>query len=112
MKQFLIVLAVLVLIGAAVTGTSYAAGSKAIAEFVGSEQAEEALGHRKVRFALLGVAELPDSPRVWVFHYPSTDLVRLLEVTIYVTPKGKILSTDPHNLEQRLLGYRSADSAR
>ena len=112
MKQFLIVMAILVSIAAAVTGGSYAVSAGAVAEFVGSEQAEAVLGNREVRFAFSGVSALPDSPRAWVFRYPSTDLVRLLEVTIYVTPKGQILRTDPNNLEQRLLGYREPDPTR
>jgi hypothetical protein len=109
MKQFLIVIAIVVAIVAALTGASLAVSSGAVAEFVGSEKAEAVLGNREVRFAFSGVAGLPDSPRAWVFHYPSTDLVRLLEVTIYVTPKGQIIRTDPHNLEQRLLSYRDPD---
>lgn len=93
-------------------GASYAVSSGAVAEFVGSQKAEEVLGQREVRFAMSGVPGLPESPRAWVFHYPSTDLVRLLEVTIYVTPKGQILSTNPHNLQQRLLGYQDPDPTR
>jgi hypothetical protein len=109
MKQVFIVIAILACIVAAVTGSSYAVSAGAVAEFVGGEAAKEALGDREVRFAFSGVPGMADSPRAWVFHYPSTDLVRLLEVTIYVTPKGQILRTDPHNLEQRLLGYRDPD---
>jgi len=109
MKQFLIVIVILAVIAAAGTAASYAVSAGAVAEFVGGERAEEVLGHREVRFAFSGISQIPDSPRAWVFHYPSTDLVRLLDVTIYVTPKGQILRTDPHNLEQRLLGYRAAD---
>lgn len=111
MKQILIVVGVLVAIGLAAIGGSYAAASRAMAKFAGSEEAEIALGHRQVRFALLGASELPDKPRVWVFHYPSTELVRQLEVTVYVTPKGNIIGSDPRNLQQRLLGY-APDSSR
>ena len=57
-------------------------------------------------FAYNGVQSLPGKPRAWVFTYTQVQLPGVSRVRIVVSPRGRILSVSPPDLEAKLDAYR------
>jgi len=87
-----------------------AAGSYAGARF----KAGQVLGRRPPvegfswNFAYQGVEGLEGTPRAWVFTYDRVRLPGVSQARIVVSITGKVLSTTPRNLEQRIQAYKDS----
>ena len=60
------------------------------------------LSNRTVEFAFVGVTGLRANPRAWVFTFRSSELPGVARAQIYISPTGKLLATQPADLELRL----------
>ncbi len=67
------------------------------------------MGKRASKFHFKGVEELDGNPRAWVHTYGPTQLPGVPEATIYVSWDGKLISTRPRNLTERVQIYRDRD---
>lgn len=105
MAKLLKLLAVLALIVGLLTAASYL-GARATAG--GVLGPNPPVGERSIDFAFGGVSNLRGNPRAWVFTYRTSRLPDVSGVRVYVSPTGKLLGTDPPNLEQRLETYERA----
>lgn len=91
-------------------GAIAAAGSYAGARF----KAGQLLGRRPPvdgfswEFAYKGVQDLAGTPRAWVFTYNRVRLPGVQQARIVVSPAGKILSTTPSDLEERIERYKAS----
>ena len=59
-------------------------------------------------FAYEGVEGLEGTPRAWVFTYDRVRLPGVNRARIVVSPTGKVLSTTPPDLEQRIERYKAS----
>lgn len=91
-------------------GAIAAAGSYAGARF----KAGQVLGRRPPvegfswTFAYEGVQGLEGTPRAWVFTYDRVRLPGVNQARIVVSLTGKVLSTTPRDLEQRIERYKAS----
>jgi hypothetical protein len=98
------------LIWATFFGAIAAAGSYAGARL----KAGQVLGRRPPvegfswTFAFEGVQGVEGNPRAWVFNYSRVRLPGVSQARIVVSPTGKVLSTTPPDLEQRIDRYRAS----
>jgi hypothetical protein len=98
------------LIWAIFFGVIAAAGSYAGARF----KAGQVLGRRPPvegfswTFAYEGVEGLEGTPRAWVFTYDRVRLPGVSRARIVVSLAGKVLSTTPPDLEQRIERYKAS----
>lgn len=60
------------------------------------------MSERTITFAFEGVAELPGQPRAWVIAYRRSRLPGVRQVRIYVSPAGRLIDTQPRDLDVRL----------
>ena len=92
-------LAVFVLVGMVVMPGS-AAAQVAVGTLLGSPPPE--MGTQSTTFLWQGMARLPGHPRVWRFAFGPTQIPGAPTVRIYVTPLGRVVETEPADLEARL----------
>ncbi len=96
----------LVVIGAALTGASYAGAHFTAGKLIGPKSS---LGAVSARFAFSGVRDLPSKPRAWVLAYPNARGYGRGGPEIYVSPTGRLLGTKPRDLARRLEAERPVD---
>ena len=85
---------------ALLAGASWAGAFMAVGTLLGSPPPE--LGTQSTTFLWQGMARLPGHPRVWRFAFGSTQIPGAPTVRIYVTPLGRVVQTEPADLEARL----------
>jgi len=107
MFRLLKIILVLALIGGLAYGASYAGSRAAAGKVVGPNPMF--MGQRQIQFHFKGVEELEGNPRVWVYTYGPTELPGVAEAKIYITWDGKLISTRPRNLAERVQIYRDRD---
>ena len=107
MYRLLKILLVLGLIFGLLYGASYAGSRMAAGKVVGPNPTF--MGTRAIQLHFKGVAELDGSPRAWVYTYGPTQLPGVSEAKIYVNLEGKLISTRPRNLAERVQIYRDRD---
>ena len=88
-------------------GASFAGSIAAAGKVVGPSPLF--MGERDTQFKFKGVEELDGNPRAWVHTYGPTQLPGVPQATIYVTWDGKLISTRPRNLADRVQLYRDRD---
>jgi hypothetical protein len=96
----------LLVIGAALAGASYA-GARATAGKVVGPKAN--LGPLTTQFAFTGVPDLPTKPRAWIMAYPEAEGFGSGGARIFVSVTGDLLGTEPENLAELLEAQRSAE---
>ncbi|MFZ5624652.1 MAG: hypothetical protein ACOY71_09525 [Gemmatimonadota bacterium] len=64
------------------------------------------MGIRTVRFAWQGAPRLKGHPRTWIFSFRNTAIPGTPTVTIYVSPRGELLGTEPADLPARVTAFR------
>ncbi|MGH7509168.1 MAG: hypothetical protein ACREMZ_06830 [Gemmatimonadales bacterium] len=96
----------LLVIGAAMAGASYAAARFTAGTVVGPRPD---LGPLTTKFAVAGVSALADKPRAWVLTYPEASEFGPGGAQIYVSVTGELLGTRPSDLAERMEAQRSAD---
>ncbi|MEO7138145.1 MAG: hypothetical protein ABI037_10555 [Gemmatimonadales bacterium] len=90
----------LLVIGAALGGASYAGARFTGGKLVGPTPTT--LGPLTTRFAFSGVPNLPAKPRAWVLAYPNATGFGRGGAEIYVSVTGELLGTRPKDLGARL----------
>lgn len=94
----------LLIIGAALGGASYAGARFTAGKLVGPGPND--LGPLATHFAFTGVESLPTKPRAWVLAYPDATEFGRDGVEIYVSVTGDLLGTEPEDLAERLEAAR------
>ena len=97
----------LLVIGTALTGASYAGARFTAGRMVGPNPA--GLGPLTTRFAYTGISSLPSKPRAWVLAYPEAAEFGKGGAEIYVSVTGDLLGTKPRDLAARLEARRPAE---
>ena len=90
----------LLVIGAALGGASYAGARFTAGKLAGPSP--NTLGPLTTRFAFMGVPNLPAKPRAWVLAYPNASGFGRGGAEIYVSITGDLLGTRPKDLSARL----------
>jgi hypothetical protein len=94
-------LTVMAAFGAALlAGASWAAAYTAVGTLLGSPPPE--MGIQSTTFLWEGMPQVPDHPRVWRFTFGPTRIPGALTVRIYVSPFGRVVATEPPDLEARV----------
>jgi hypothetical protein len=97
----------LLIIGVALAGASYAGARFTAGKLVGPRPTT--LGPLTTRFAFTGVPNLPAKPRAWVLAYPDASGFGRGGAEIYVGVTGDLLGTRPKDLGARLEALRPAE---
>jgi hypothetical protein len=97
----------LLVIGAALGGASYAGARFTAGKLVGPNPTT--LGPLTTRFAFAGVPNLPTKPRAWVLAYPGATGFGRGGPEIYVSVTGDLLGTRPKDLGARLEALRPVE---
>ena len=105
MRRLIKWIIVLAMIGGLAYGASYVGARAAAGKLLGPEPP---LTGRSVAFAFKGVQDMTDTPRLWVFTYTRSQLPGVSRAVIYVSPTGKIVRTEPANLEALVDAWEKA----
>jgi hypothetical protein len=97
----------LLIIGVALAGASYAGARFTAGKLVGPRPTT--LGPLTTRFAFTGVPNLPAKPRAWVLAYPDASGFGRGGAEIYVSVTGDLLGTRPKDLGARLEALRPVE---
>jgi hypothetical protein len=89
---------------ALLAGASWAAAFYAVGNLLGSPP--PAMGTQTTTFLWDGMPQLPGHPRVWRFAFGPTQIPGAPTVRIYVSPFGRVVQTQPDNLEALLKAFR------
>lgn len=87
-------------VAALLAGASWAGAYTAVGTLLGSPPPE--MGTQSTRFLWEGMAQVPGHPRVWRFTFGPTRIPGAPTVRIYVTPLGRVVETEPADLEARV----------
>lgn len=94
-------LTVMTACGAALlAGASWAGAYFAVGSLLGSPPPE--MGRQSTSFLWGGMPEVPGHPRVWAFTFGPTRIPGAVTVRIYVSPFGRVVETEPADLEARV----------
>ncbi len=104
MGRFVKLVLILAFIAALLYAGSYAGSRATVGKFLGSPSPE--MGARTTHLALGGIKDLPGNPRGWEFNYSRVAVNGNRPGKIFVTLKGKIISTVPRDLDRRLDAWR------
>jgi hypothetical protein len=85
-------------------GVSWITASVAVNSLLGSPPPE--MGSQSTSFLWDGLPQLPGHPLVWRFAFGPTQIPGAPSVRIYVNPLGRIVETEPGNLEALLKAFR------
>ena len=85
---------------ALLAGASWAGAFLAVGTLLGSPPPK--MGTQSTSFLWGGMPQLPDHPRVWRFTFTPTVIPGAPTVRIYVTPLGRVVETEPADLEARV----------
>jgi len=97
----------LLVIGTALVGASYAGARFTAGKLVGPNP--PTLGPPAARFAFTGIPNLPAKPRAWVVAYPNASGFGRGGPEIYVSVTGKLLGTRPKDLGARVEALRPVE---
>lgn len=85
---------------ALLVGASFAGAYTAVGTLLGSPPPE--MGTQTTTFLWEGMPQAPGNPRVWLFTFGPTRIPGAATVRIYVTPFGRVVQTEPADLEARV----------
>jgi len=88
---------------ALLAGASWAGAFTAVGTLLGSPPPE--MGTQSTTFLWHGMPRLPGHPRVWCFTFGPTRIPGAPTVRIYVTPLGRVVETEPADLEERVKAF-------
>lgn len=97
----------LLVIGTALAGASYAGARLTAGKVVGPHP--PTLGPVSTRFAFTGIPNLPAKPRAWVLAYPNASGFGRGGPEIYVSVTGNLLGTRPKDLGARVEALRPVE---
>ena len=87
-----------------VSGASWALAYNSIGTLLGSPPPQ--MGKQSTSVQWHGIGGLREHPPVWRFAFSPTRIPGASAVRIYVNPMGRIVSTEPADLEARLRAFR------
>lgn len=96
---------VLLLVAGALVAMSYAGARATTRQFLGRDPP---VSNRAITFAYQGVPSLPGKPRAWVITFRGTRLRGVPRAVIYVSLTGKLITTVPADLDQRIEAWEKA----
>lgn len=105
MRRFFRLLIWALFFGAIAAAGSYAGARLKAGQVLGRRPPVEGFSWE---FAFQGVEGIPGEPRAWVFTYNRVRLPGVRQARIVVSPTGKVLSTTPPDLEQRIERYKAS----
>lgn len=85
---------------ALIAGASWAGAYASVGMLLGSPPPE--MGTQTTTFLWQGMPQRAGHPRVWRFAFGPTRIPGAPTVRIYVTPLGRVVETDPADLEARI----------
>jgi hypothetical protein len=88
---------------ALLAGASWAGAFFAVGTLLGAPPPE--MGTQSTSFLWEGMPQLADHPRVWRFTFTPTVIPGARTVRIYVSPLGRIVETEPADLEARVKAF-------
>lgn len=97
----------LLVIGTALAGASYAGARFTAGKMIGP--GPTALGPVKARFAYKGIPNLPSKPRAWILAYPQARAFGRGGAEIYVSVTGDLLGTKPRDLANQIAAQRPVE---
>jgi hypothetical protein len=93
------------IIGALLAGASFGVAYLAVGDALGAPPPD--MGKRSVNFLWDGMPKRKDHPKAWKFAFGPTRLPGATNVTIYVSPTGKLLQADPDNLPELIKAFHN-----
>jgi hypothetical protein len=102
---YLLILAFVALL---VAGASWAVAYNSVGTLLGAPPPQMGTQHTSIQWQgqWHGLAQLREHPPVWRFAFAPTVIPGASAVRIYVTPLGRIVQTEPKDLEARLVAFR------
>ena len=91
-------------VGLLVTGASWAVAYNSVGTLLGAPPPQMGTQHTSIQWQ--GFSQLREHPPVWRFAFSPTRIPGASAVRIYVNPVGRIVSTEPADLEARLRAFR------
>jgi hypothetical protein len=88
---------------AVAAGISWIGAYTAVGKLLGAPPPE--MGKQTTTFLWEGMPHVPGHPRAWRFAFRPTKIPGAERVEIYVSPSGKVLATEPADLESRLQAF-------
>lgn len=91
-------------VAALISGASWAIAYNKVGELLGAPPPQ--MGTQSTSIRWYGLAHLREHPPVWRFAFAPTVIPGASAVRIYVDPLGRIVATEPADLEARLKAFR------
>ena len=91
--------------GALVGAASWTAASARVSDMLGAPPPQ--MGNRYTTFLWEGMQRVPGQPKAWLFTYGPTKIPGARNVKIWVSPLGKLLKTEPADLQQKLDAFHA-----
>jgi hypothetical protein len=92
-------------VGALLTGASFAAAYFAVGELLGAPPPN--MGKRSVTFLWEAGPSRRDRAKAWRFTFGPTRIPGAPNVTVYVSPTGKVLQAYPADLAERIEAFHN-----
>jgi hypothetical protein len=105
MARLIWMLLILAFFGALLTGASWAAAFTSVGKLLGAPPPR--MGKQDISLHWQGPSKLLEHPPWWRFAYAPTAIPGAPRVRIDVNPVGKILSTEPADLEERIKAFHN-----
>jgi len=90
-------------IGALLAGASFGAATFGVGDLLGAPPPD--MGRRKVTFLWDGMPNRRDHARAWRFTFRGTRVPGAPDVTVYISPTGKLLQAYPADLPDRIKAF-------
>jgi hypothetical protein len=98
-------LLILAFFGALLTAASWAAAFTTVGQLLGAPPPR--MGNQTTSIHWRGMSNLLEHPPWWRFDYGPTAIPGATRVRIEVNPWGKVISTDPADLEERIKAFHN-----
>ena len=86
------------------TGVSWAIAYNSVGTLLGSPPPQMGTQHTSIQWE--GFSRLAEHPPMWRFAYGPTRIPGAPSVRIYVSPLGRIVQTEPADLDEKLQAFR------
>jgi hypothetical protein len=104
MARLFWILVMLAIVVALAAGVSWAVAYNSVGTLLGSPPPQMGTQHTSIRWH--GISQLREHPPEWHFAFSPTVIPGAPTVRIYVDPWGRIVETEPEDLEARLVAFR------
>jgi hypothetical protein len=92
-------------VGALLAAASFGVAYLAVGDALGAPPPD--MGKRSVAFLWDGMPGRREHPRVWRFAFGPTRIPGAPDVTIYVSPTGKLIQASPSDLPERIKAFHN-----